>query len=89
MNSKKYKDVFYQFRYISDLKDMLNTSAELFAKEPAYLVKDTPGGPYRPVLYEKVKKDVDALGTRLLDLGLKGKKIAVIGENSYKWVVSY
>lgn len=68
---------------------MLNTSAELFAKEPAYLVKDTPGGPYRPVLYEKVKKDVDALGTRLLDLGLKGKKIAVIGENSYKWVVSY
>ncbi|MBC6679949.1 AMP-binding protein [Mogibacterium sp. BX12] len=68
---------------------MLNTSAELFAKEPAYLVKDTPGGPYRPVLYEKVKQDVDALGTRLLDLGLKGKKIAVIGENSYKWVVSY
>ena len=89
MNSKKYKDVFYQFRYISDLKDMLNTSAELFAKEPAYLVKDTPGGPYRPVLYEQVKRDVDALGTRLLDLGLKGKKIAVIGENSYKWVVSY
>lgn len=68
---------------------MLNTSAELFAKEPAYLVKDTPGGPYRPVLYEQVKRDVDALGTRLLDLGLKGKKIAVIGENSYKWVVSY
>lgn len=89
MNSKKYKDVFYQFRYISDLKDMLNTSAELYAKEPAYLVKDVPGGEYRPVLYEQVKRDVDALGTRLLDLGLKGKKIAVIGENSYKWVVSY
>lgn len=89
MNSKKYKNVFYQFRYIRDLKDMLYTSAELYAKEPAYLVKDVPGGPYRPVLYEKVKKDVDALGTRLLDLGLKGKKIAVIGENSYKWVVSY
>lgn len=89
MNSKKYKDVFYQFRYINDLKDMLNTSAELFGKEPAYLVKDVPGGLYRPVLYEQVKQDVDALGTRLLDLGLKGKKIAVIGENSYKWVVSY
>lgn len=89
MNSKKYKNVFYQFRYIRDLKDMLYTSAELYAKEPAYLVKDVPGGEYRPVLYEQVKRDVDALGTRLLDLGLKGKKIAVIGENSYKWVVSY
>lgn len=89
MNSKKYEDVFYQFRYISDLKDMLNTSAELFAKDRAYLIKDVPGGEYRPILYEQLKRDVDALGTKLLDLGLKGKKIAVIGENSYKWVVSY
>lgn len=89
MNSKKYQDSFYQFRYINDLKDMLNSSAELYAEEPAYLVKDTPGGKYRPILYKQFKADVDALGTRLIDLGLKGEKIAVIGENSYKWVVSY
>ena len=89
MNNKKYKDTFYEFRYINDLKDMLNSSAELFAKRPAYLIKDRPGGEYRPVLYEQVKKDVDALGTRLTDLGLKGRKIAVMGENSYKWIVSY
>nr|WP_290446080.1 AMP-binding protein [Ihubacter massiliensis] len=68
---------------------MLNTSAEIFAEEKAYLVKDVPGGEYRPIFYSQVKKDVDALGTRLIDLGLKGAKIAVIGENSYKWVVSY
>lgn len=89
MNSKKYKDVFYDFRYINDLKDMLNSSAELFANDNAYLVKDVPGGEYRPILYKEMKQDVDALGTRLIDLGLKGKKIAVIGENSYRWVVSY
>lgn len=89
MNSKKYKDVFYEFRYINDLKDMLNSSAELFADCNAYMVKDVPGGEYRPILYKEMKHDVDALGTRLIDLGLKGKKIAVIGENSYRWVVSY
>ncbi len=89
MNSKKYRDVFYNFRYINDLKDMLDSSAELFAEERAYLVKDAPGGAYRPILYRELKQDVDALGTRLIDLGLKGKKIAVIGENSYRWVVSY
>lgn len=89
MNSKKYKDVFYEFRYINDLKDMLNTSAEIFADCNAYLVKDVPGGEYRPILYKEMKKHVDALGTRLIDLGLKGEKIAVIGENSYRWVVSY
>ncbi|NBI61778.1 long-chain fatty acid--CoA ligase [Clostridiales bacterium] len=89
MNSKKYKDVFYEFRYINDLKDMLNSSAELFSDCNAYMVKDVPGGEYRPILYKEMKHDVDALGTRLIDLGLKGKKIAVIGENSYRWVISY
>lgn len=89
MNSKKYRDTFYQFRYINDLKDMLNTSAEIFAEEDAYLIKDVPGGEYRPIKYKQVKQDVDGLGTRLIDLGLKDQKIAVIGENSYRWVVSY
>lgn len=89
MNSKKYKNTLYQFRYINDLKDLLNTSAQIFSHEKAYLVKDVRGGEYRPITYAQMKKDVDALGTRLIDLGLKGKKIALIGENSYKWVVSY
>ena len=89
MNSKKYKDNLYQFRYINDLKDMLDTSAQLFSNDPAYMVKDVPGGEYREITYAELKRDVDALGTKLMDLGLKGKKIAVIGENSYKWVVTY
>lgn len=89
MNSKKYKDNFYQFRYISDLKDMLDTSAQLFSQNPAYMVKDVPGGEYRSITYAELKHDVDALGTKLINLGLKGKKVAVIGENSYKWVVTY
>lgn len=89
MNSKKYKDNFYQFRYINDLKDMLDTSAQLFSEDVAYMVKDVPGGEYRSISYAQVKRDVDALGTKFLDMGLKNKKIAVIGENSYKWVVTY
>ena len=89
MNSRKYKDNFYQFRYIHDLKDMLDTSAQLFSEDVAYMVKDVPGGEYRSISYAQLKRDVDALGTRFLDLGLKNKKIAVIGENSYKWVVTY
>lgn len=89
MNNKKFKDNYYQFRYINDLKDMLNSSAELYSQDPAYMVKDIPGGEYRSITFAEMKRDVDSLGTKLIDLGLKGKKIAVIGENSYKWVVTY
>ena len=32
---------------------------------------------------------VNALGTSLISLGLKGKRIALIGKNSKDWEVSY
>lgn len=89
MNSNKYKEEWYDFRSISDLKDMVNTSAALYGNRPAFLVKDRPGGKYQPISYIQVKKDVDALGTALMDLGLSGKKIGVIGENRYEWVITY
>ena len=39
--------------------------------------------------YRDVAKDVKALSTALLDMGFKGKRIALIGENRYEWVLSY
>lgn len=39
--------------------------------------------------YGQVVKDVKALATALLSLGLKGKTIALIGENTYQWCISY
>ena len=39
--------------------------------------------------YKEFKTDIDRLGTFFAESGLKGKKIAIIGENSYKWVVTY
>lgn len=89
MNNKKYKDVLYRTRYINDLRDMIRSSAELYGEDPAFLVKDVPRGEYKPITYIRFNEDVDRLGTRLISLGLKGKKLAIIGENSYKWVVSY
>lgn len=89
MNSSKYKDEIYMHRPIRDLKEMVNTSAALFGDKNAFLVKNVPGGTYMPIKVSQFKEDIDALGTALMDLGLTGKKIAVIGENRYEWVVSY
>ena len=89
MNNRKYKDVLYRMRYINDLRDMIYSSAELYGEKPAFLVKDVPGGEYRPVSYIQLKDDINALGTRLTDMGLRGRKVALIGENSYEWVVTY
>jgi long-chain acyl-CoA synthetase len=81
----RYRDI----RPIIDLKHMFETSAELYGDNTAFYSKDRPGEEYRKITYKETKKIVDALGTALIDLGLKGKPIGIIGDNSFKWAVSY
>ncbi len=79
----------YQVRPIKDLKDMLNSSVALYGDRTAFLMKPKSGDPYVPITYNQYKKDVDAFGTALANIGLKGKTIALIGENRYEWSISY
>ncbi len=41
------------------------------------------------VSYAKLKEDIDSLGTFMYQEGFKNKKIAIIGENSYAWIITY
>ena len=49
MNSSKYKDALYEVRPIRDLKEMVDTSASLYAQRAAYLTKEVLGGEYKPI----------------------------------------
>ncbi|MCR4925093.1 MAG: AMP-binding protein [Clostridiales bacterium] len=81
-------DTAYKIREISDLKDMINQSVLLFRHNPAFKLKNSEGE-YFELSYERFKADIDALGTALLDLGLKDKKVAIMGANRYEWAVTY
>ena len=81
----KYKES----RPITDIKHMIETSAELFGDNVAFMQKDNNNVPYRKILYREALADVNGLGTALISKGLKGKRIAVIGENCYQWATSY
>ena len=63
-----------------------------YAKNIAYKYKKNPEEKpvkYVEKKYSQVVKDVKALATALLDMGFKGKRVALIGENRYEWVISY
>ena len=89
MNSKKYKDFLYQVREIDDLKEMLLGSVKLYGDDPAIYEKNKDTKKFEPKTYSELLMDINGLGTTFIKKGMKGKKIAIIGENSYKWVVSY
>lgn len=81
----RYKDS----RPITDIKDMIESSAQLYADNAAFRQKFEGDDIYRVITYREMMEDVNGLGTSLIDRGMKGKRIAVIGENSYQWSVSY
>ena len=79
----------YEVRKVKSIKEVLDTSAALFSDRTAFLVKHKGNDKYEPVKFKQFKTEVDALGTALLDLGLKNGRVAIISENRYEWAVSY
>ena len=80
---------YTDIREIVTIKDMLAGSADLYRANPAFWVKKKKGAKYDAINYELLQHDVNALGTMLCHMGLKGERIAVMGQNSYEWIVSY
>ena len=65
------------------VKELFNQSVSKFSNNTLYEIDG------QKITYSEVKNMVDALGTQLVNMGLKGKRIAVIGKNSINWEVSY
>ena len=75
---------------ITDIKDMLKKTGELYGDRPAYKYKTETPGEFKIIYHKEIREMVDDLGTALVSLlDLKGKRIAVIGENRYEWEVAY
>lgn len=73
----------------TDLKDMLNKTEEIYKERPAYKFKTETPGKHRIITHKEFRDQIKALGTALVDLGLKDERIAVISENRYEWGLAY
>ena len=78
----------YKCLEIKDLKDMLKKSGEKYGENNAYKIR-LEKNKYKTYTHKDVRQMINYLGTRLIDLGLKNKRIAVIGENRYEWEIAY
>ena len=73
----------------TDLKDMLNQTGEVYGDRPAYIFKTEDKGKFRTITHKEFRENINALGTTLIQMGLKDKRIALISENRYEWELSY
>ena len=88
MNSK---EVLYDAKEFRDIREMINESAQKYANNIAFIVKEKQEGEvsYKNITYKMLQQDINKLGTALIDLGLQGKRIAIIANNCYEWCLSY
>lgn len=90
LNNSTDKYVVYRTsRPITDIKHMLTTSVELYGDNVAFMQRFEKNEPFKSITYNEAFDTVNSLGTALVNRGLKGKRIAVIGENCYQWATSY
>lgn len=79
----------YEFDEYTDLKDMLKKSGEKYGDKAAYVFRTEEEGKFREITHKQFRDEVNALGTKLIEMGLKDKRVAVISENRYEWGVAY
>lgn len=83
--------ILYNAKEFKDIKEMISNSSKEFAKNVAFVIKhkNRKEIKYENITYETFAEDMNCLGTALLDMDYKDKKIAVIGKNRYEWILAY
>lgn len=81
----------YQTKEYYNLKEVLANAFENYPENIAFKIKNhnAENITYREIKYKEFKKEINSLGTALIDMGMKNKRIAVIGKNRYEWILSY
>jgi len=86
MNNKNYP--LYPITEITNLKQLIyfdhartnNNVAFMYAKDKKTTIEIT---------YSQLIQDIEAFGTYLFENGYRNTHIAVVGENSYEWILTY
>lgn len=84
----------YRAKRHETFRDLIDYAADAYGTDNAFIIKtkrakgDMPAE-YKYITYRDFKADVRAFGTGLLKSKLVNKRFAIIGKNSYKWLLAY
>lgn len=81
----------FEAKEFNNIKEIIYNCADKYNEKIAFTIKHQENKQitYENITYKKLLEDINKLGTTLYDMGLKGKRIAVIGKNRYEWAVSH
>ena len=84
--------IYFKAKEFNNIKEIIYNSAEVYGDNIAFVIKnkDDKKTSYINKTYKQLLEDINSLGTAFYSkLGMKDKRIAVIGKNRYEWVVTH
>lgn len=75
----------------SNIKDIIYNSADKYPDNISFIIKHQEGKnkTYENITYKTLLEQINFLGTKLYEMGLKSKRIAVLGRNRYEWALGH
>lgn len=90
MSLEDKKRKLYKGRELKDFRELVSRYENEYSDKIAFTYKENPKSKeHINITYSKFVKDIKALGTSLIHLGLSQKRVAIISSNRYEWCVSY
>ena len=75
----------------NNIKEIIYNSAKVYEDKIAFKIKHKEENDitYEDITYKMVLEDINKLGTAFYNIGLKDKRVAIIGKNRYEWVITH
>ena len=90
MKNKTKNYPLYETTVFEDFRIMTENVANKYPNKVAYSFKENPHKPeVTKKTFGETRKYIVAMGTGLVDFGVREKHIAIVGEASYNWITSY
>ena len=83
--------ILRQATKFENIKEIIYNSVKMYPNHVAFVTKKIKekGIEYKNTTYKKMLDEINALGSALYKLGLKGKRVAICGRNRYEWAISH
>lgn len=85
------RERYFEATEFENIKEILYHSSEKYGENTAFILKhkEDKKVEYENISYRRLLEEVNALGTKLFDLGYQNKRIAIVGRNRYEWVLTH
>ena len=88
---KTDKSKIYDVEEFENIREIIKDVANRYPQNNAFIIKEKQNNQikYKNITYARLLEEMNCVGTALVDMGLKNKRIAIIGQNSYQWALGY